>query len=254
MSEELGETALSPWGMFLGADPIVQIVMGALVFASLVTWTILFAKVLEMRRSAQRLRDSIATLHAAPRLEGVPETLPSDAASDLVADARAELAASAEAGILDQAEARVAVGLDRIVAAYARRSGVGVGTVATIGTTAPFVGLFGTVWGIMNSFVGIAKTHTTNLAVVAPGIAEALLATACGLIAAIPAVIIYNHLTRGVSGNKALVGDASAMVARLTSREVELLTKAGRTDASHHVPEGGLIGEARADRVPAHQL
>ncbi|MCJ2187980.1 tonB-system energizer ExbB [Novosphingobium beihaiensis] len=252
MNEDFGETALSPWGMFLGADPIVQIVMGALVFASLVTWTILFAKSLELRRSEQRLRDSITALHAAPRLGAVPETLPSAAASDLVTDARGELAASAQAGILDQAEARVAVGLERIVAAYTRRSGVGVGTVATIGATAPFVGLFGTVWGIMNSFVGIAKTHTTNLAVVAPGIAEALLATACGLIAAIPAVMIYNHLTRGVGGNKALVGDAGAMVIRLTSREVELLSRAEPAAAAN--AEAGLAASGDADRTPAYQL
>ncbi len=241
MGNELGETALSPWGMFLGADPIVQVVMCALVFASLVTWTVLFAKSLELRRTATRLRSSIAQLHAAPRLAAVTGDLPSPVANDLVADARAELEASARAGILEEAQARVAVGLERIVAATSRRSGVGVGTVATIGSTAPFVGLFGTVWGIMNSFVGIARMHTTNLAVVAPGIAEALLATACGLVAAIPAVIIYNHLTRSIGGNKALVGDASAMVARLTSREIELLSQ-GRGPVGAPLPRANGAG------------
>ena len=80
----------------------------------------------------------------------------------------------------------------------------GTGVLATIGATAPFVGLFGTVWGIMNSFIGISKSHTTNLAVVAPGIAEALLATAIGLVAAIPAVVIYNVFARSIAGYRAL--------------------------------------------------
>ena len=91
----------------------------------------------------------------------------------------------------------------------------GTGVLATIGATAPFVGLFGTVWGIMNSFIGISKSHTTNLAVVAPGIAEALLATAFGLVAAIPAVVIYNVFARSIAGYRALLGDASAEVLRL---------------------------------------
>ena len=97
----------------------------------------------------------------------------------------------------------------------------GTGVLATIGATAPFVGLFGTVWGIMNSFIGISKSQTTNLAVVAPGIAEALLATAFGLVAAIPAVIIYNHFTRSIAGYKSLVADASALVMRLLSRDLD---------------------------------
>jgi biopolymer transport protein ExbB len=79
--------------------------------------------------------------------------------------------------------------------------------------------LFGTVWGIMNAFIGISEAHTTNLAVVAPGIAEALLATALGLVAAIPAVVIYNHLTRSIAAYRALLGDAAAQVLLLISRE-----------------------------------
>jgi biopolymer transport protein ExbB len=97
----------------------------------------------------------------------------------------------------------------------------GTGVLATIGATAPFVGLFGTVWGIMNSFIGISKAQTTNLAVVAPGIAEALLATAIGLFAAIPAVVIYNQFTRSIGRYRALVGDASAEVLRLVSRDLD---------------------------------
>ncbi|STM47344.1 biopolymer transport protein [Escherichia coli] len=90
--------------------------------------------------------------------------------------------------------------------------GRGNGYLATIGAISPFVGLFGTVWGIMNSFIGIAQTQTTNLAVVAPGIAEALLATAIGLVAAIPAVVIYNVFARQIGGFKAMLGDVAAQV------------------------------------------
>jgi biopolymer transport protein ExbB len=89
---------------------------------------------------------------------------------------------------------------------------------ATIGATSPFVGLFGTVWGIMNAFIGISESHTTNLAVVAPGIAEALLTTAIGLVAAIPAVVIYNHLARVISGYRARLTDASAQLLLIISR------------------------------------
>src|SRR5437867_3302770 len=119
----------------------------------------------------------------------------------------------------DGLKERVALRLERVEAAMSRQIARGTGVLATIGATAPFVGLFGTVWGIMNSFIGISEAHTTNLAVVAPGIAEALLATALGLVAAIPAVVIYNHLTRTIAAHRALLGDASAMVLLLISRE-----------------------------------
>src|SRR5437016_609620 len=102
-----------------------------------------------------------------------------------------------------------------------RRRGRGTGALASIGATAPFVGLFGTVWGIMNSFIGISKAHTTNLAVVAPGIAEALLATALGLFAAIPAVVIYNVFSRAIAAYRALYGDCTAEVLRLLSRDLD---------------------------------
>jgi biopolymer transport protein ExbB len=114
---------------------------------------------------------------------------------------------------------RIALRLERVESAMSRRIARGTGVLATIGATAPFVGLFGTVWGIMNSFIGISEAHTTNLAVVAPGIAEALLATALGLVAAIPAVVIYNHLARSIAAYRALLGDASAQVLLLISRE-----------------------------------
>ena len=99
--------------------------------------------------------------------------------------------------------------------------GRGTGLLATVGSTAPFIGLFGTVWGIMNSFIGISRTNTTNLAVVAPGIAEALLATATGLVAAIPAVVIFNLFARSITGYRQMLGDTSAEVLRLLSRDLD---------------------------------
>ena len=116
---------------------------------------------------------------------------------------------------------RAASRLERIEAAAGRAMTRGTGILATIGATAPFVGLFGTVWGIMDAFIGISKAQTTNLAVVAPGIAEALLATALGLVAAIPAVVLYNLLARYTTGCRALIADAAASVLRLLSRDLE---------------------------------
>ena len=121
----------------------------------------------------------------------------------------------------DGLKERVGSRLERLEAAFSRRINRGTGVLATIGATAPFVGLFGTVWGIMNSFIGISKSHTTNLAVVAPGIAEALLATALGLAAAIPAVVIYNFFARQITGYRAALSDTSAEVLRLVSRDLD---------------------------------
>jgi biopolymer transport protein ExbB len=116
---------------------------------------------------------------------------------------------------------RVASRLARLQAAAGRRLSRGTGVLATIGSTAPFVGLFGTVWGIMNAFIGISQAQTTNLAVVAPGIAEALLATAIGLVAAIPAVVIYNVFSRSITGYRQLVADVTAGIERLVSRDLD---------------------------------
>src|SRR5262249_24903320 len=124
---------------------------------------------------------------------------------------------SVESGIKE----RVASRFSEIVKSEARAVRRGMSLLATIGSTAPFVGLFGTVWGIMNSFIGISKAQTTNLAVVAPGIAEALLATAIGLAAAIPAAMIYTLLNRRTRTYLDLVGSASGAVGRLLSRDLD---------------------------------
>ena len=121
----------------------------------------------------------------------------------------------------DGLKERIAWQLERIEMAAGRKISRGTGILATIGATAPFVGLFGTVWGIMDSFIGISRARTTNLAVVAPGIAEALLATALGLVAAIPAVMIYNVLARSTTHYRALIGDAATQVMKLVSRDLD---------------------------------
>jgi biopolymer transport protein ExbB len=214
---------LSPWGMFLHADIVVQMVICGLAFASIVTWTVWLAKTLELMAAKRRLRRAYRALRDAPSLTLASGGLGASGgvAHALVRESIEEWRRSAEAlDDRDGLKERIALHLERIEAIIGRRMMVGTGILATIGSTAPFVGLFGTVWGIMNSFVGISKMHTTNLAVVAPGIAEALLATACGLIAAIPAVVIYNHFVRQISAYKALVANAASAVMALVSRDL----------------------------------
>ena len=205
---------LSVWGMFVAADWLVQGVMIGLAVASLITWTVFVAKSLELAVVVRRQRVVLAAVDGAASLDDAP-------ANELVAAAQAERKLSA--GSTDDREGlkeRVASRLERLESAAGRQMLKGTGVLATIGATAPFVGLFGTVWGIMNSFIGISRSQTTNLAVVAPGIAEALLATALGLAAAIPAVVIYNHFVRRIAAYRALVGDTSAAVLRLVSRDL----------------------------------
>jgi len=213
---------LSPWGMFLAADVVVKLVIIGLAFASLVTWTVYVAKTLELRRARREVRSGLHVLGDAATLAEAHQHL-HDAdtpVAKLMQAAAQEIRMSAGARG-DGLKERIAWQLERLEMATSRKISRGTGVLATIGSTAPFVGLFGTVWGIMNSFIGISNAHTTNLAVVAPGIAQALLATALGLIAAIPAVMIYNVLARSTAHYRALLGDASAQVMRLVSRDLD---------------------------------
>lgn len=214
---------LTAWGMFADADWVVKSVMIGLAAASVLTWTVLVAKGLELRKARRTEQAAGEQIEAARSLIAAHETVAAEArvSAALLAATMAEMRQSADA--MDDREGlkeRVISRLDRIEAAAGRRMTRGTGLLATIGATAPFVGLFGTVWGIMTSFIGIAASQTTNLAVVAPGIAEALLATAMGLVAAIPAVVIYNHFARQIALFKAQVGDTSAAVLRLVSRDL----------------------------------
>jgi biopolymer transport protein ExbB len=214
---------LSPWGMFSSADIIVKVVMIGLALASVVTWTVWLAKTIELLMAKRAVRSAFELLSSARSLAEAAEMLQSDNSpvARLVDVALLELRLSADTDDRDGIKERVGSRLDRVEAARGRSITRGTNILATIGATAPFVGLFGTVWGIMNSFIGISKSQTTNLAIVAPGIAEALLATAFGLVAAIPAVVIYNLFARSITGYRALLGDASAEVLRLVSRDLD---------------------------------
>jgi biopolymer transport protein ExbB len=212
---------LSPWGMFVNADAVVKAVIIGLALASVVTWTVWLAKLMELRRARRGARAALDVLLPAQSLaEAAVATKPRHVVAQLIAAAKSEIRESPDLrpeGIKE----RLSWQLDRIELASGRHVARGMSILATIGAVAPFVGLFGTVWGIMNSFVGISQAHTTNLAVVAPGIAEALLATAFGLAAAIPAVVIYNAFTRSIGGYRALLADASIAVLRLVSRDLD---------------------------------
>lgn len=209
--------------MFLSADILVKAVMIGLAFASLVTWTIFLAKMFEFAFAQRRLRGALGqiaevrSLAEAQLALGKNKSVLSALLAAAMREARLSAGISSDSGIKERAASR----FTEIVRAEARGVRRGMGLLATIGATSPFVGLFGTVWGIMNSFIGISKAQTTNLAVVAPGIAEALLATALGLVAAIPAVIIYNHFARLTKGYLETVGRASGAAGRLLSRDLD---------------------------------
>ncbi len=212
---------LSPWGMFLSANLVVKGVVILLVVASIVTWTVGLAKTIELVGARGGLRRAMGRVAEAQSLADTDQLVgDSRPAVDLVRAAGAEITLSPDVPA-DGIKERVASRLERIEAAAYRRMLRGTGILATIGATSPFIGLFGTVWGIMTSFIGISRAQTTNLAVVAPGIAEALLATALGLVAAIPAVIIYNALARSIAGYRHLLGDVSAAILRLVSRDLD---------------------------------
>ncbi|MCF1469399.1 tonB-system energizer ExbB [Agrobacterium vitis] len=217
---------LSPVGMFMAADWVVKSVMIALGLASVATWTILLVKTLQLSGSKARLRRGLAVLQEARSLSQAAGALQKRRGTvpDMLLIAARELKLSEPA--LDYAgndgvKERVSSALSRIESRAGRRMTAGTGILATIGSIGPFVGLFGTVWGIMNSFIGISQSQTTNLAVVAPGIAEALLATAIGLVAAIPAVVIYNVFARAVTGYRQQLLDAATAVERLVSRDLD---------------------------------
>ncbi|WP_050418813.1 tonB-system energizer ExbB [Bradyrhizobium tropiciagri] len=222
-STSTGLHELSPWNMFLNADIIVKAVMLGLAFASLVTWTVFIAKMVELTVAQSKLRGALAKIAESRSLAeaqfalGAKGTVLSSFIGAAMREGRLSAGISSDAGIKERAASSFA----EIVRAEARKIRIGMGLLATIGATSPFVGLFGTVWGIMNSFIGISKSQTTNLAVVAPGIAEALLATAIGLVAAIPAVIIYNHFSRVTKVYLELVNRASGAAGRLLSRDLD---------------------------------
>jgi biopolymer transport protein ExbB len=223
--------------MFMSADVIVKAVMVGLVFASFVTWTTWLAKTIEIVSTRRRIRFAMTVLASAKSLAGAGESIVSEPAASFCASAIAELRLSDGAMDKGGLKERIASRLERLEAAVGRRLNRGTGVLATIGATAPFVGLFGTVWGIMNSFIGISRAQTTNLAVVAPGIAEALLATALGLAAAIPAVVIYNLFSRQIASCRAALADIAAEVLRLASRDLDRVLPVRKAAESTEQPQ-----------------
>jgi biopolymer transport protein ExbB len=216
---------LSPWSMFMNADVVVKAVMVGLAFASLVTWTIWLAKGLELmgarRRATQATRKIGHSDTLAEAARQVADGWTRHGPVARLVESALEEGSRSHGLSTEGIKERAAIALSRIESRAGRAMARGTGLLATIGATAPFVGLFGTVWGIMNAFIGISQAKTTNLAVVAPGIAEALLATAIGLVAAIPAVIIYNVFSRSIASYRALLSDASGEVLRHLSRDLE---------------------------------
>jgi len=217
---------LSPMGMYNQADWVVKSVILVLLAACFLTWTVWLFKTVETfvargraRRAARVLSRARSLAEAARSLSGRrdPAAFMAHAVLEEYKVSDPAIDPSGPDGVKERAASLVA----RVEVQALARLRRGMGLLATVGSVAPFVGLFGTVWGIMNAFIGIAETQTTNLAVVAPGIAEALFATAIGLVAAIPAVVIYNHFTRAIASYKQALGDAGAAVQRLLSRDID---------------------------------
>jgi biopolymer transport protein ExbB len=226
--KEGGAHDMSPLGMFLMATIVVKLVMVSLVLASVVTWALLISKWLSMAslnsttsRVLRDFRDAKSLQDAAGKLSRSAAATP---AGRMLLAAADELRASGAPSTGEKREhltSRISARMSIAQAESNQEIGGGMQILATTGSISPFVGLFGTVYGIMNSFIGIAQSQTTNLAVVAPGIAEALFATAIGLFAAIPAVIFYNYFARGITAYNTRLDNFSGEVLVRLSRQLD---------------------------------
>jgi biopolymer transport protein ExbB len=202
---------MTPIVMFIQADLVVKIVMIGLLFCSIGSWMLLIIKLVEfnsLRRSSDRFLESFRGAKSINDMGRIAESedFAGNPMADMAAAAASEVELSRQAGLQVSGEhrnstiTRASAAIGAVQASLARRLSGGMQFLASVGANAPFIGLFGTVYGIMNSFIGIANTNTTNLAVVAPGIAQALLATGIGLFAAIPSVIFYNLFQTQITG------------------------------------------------------
>ncbi len=202
---------LTPIVMFMQADLVVKIVMIGLLACSIISWSILVIKLIEfgnLRRSSDNFLESFRGAKSIVDMGRIAESeeFAGNPMADMAAAAASEVELSRQAGLAVGGEHRgstinrASTAIGAVQASLARRLSGGMQFLASVGANAPFIGLFGTVYGIMNSFIGIANTNTTNLAVVAPGIAQALLATGIGLFAAIPSVIFYNLFQTMITG------------------------------------------------------
>ena len=223
---------LTPASMFMLADPVVKVVMIGLVLASVFSWVLLLIKLFEfgaLNRKTDQFLESFrqARTIADMRKVATADEFDGNPLADMAAAATDEIELSRQAGLsvtgehADSALARAQHAVAAVQAGLTKRVSGGQQFLASTGSNAPFIGLFGTVYGIMNSFIGIANTNTTNLAVVAPGIAEALLATGIGLFAAIPAVIFYNYFNTRISAYGTRSDGFSAELTNAISRNLD---------------------------------
>ena len=218
--------------MFMDADPVVKVVMIGLVLSSILSWTLLVTKLMEfgsLNRTSDRFIEAFRGAKSVTEMNRIAmsDEYEGNPLADMTAAATQEVELSRQAGLavsgahrettLHRAEAAVGA----VQALMAKRLSGGMQFLASVGSSGPFIGLFGTVYGIMNSFIGIANTNTTNLAVVAPGIAEALLATGIGLFAAIPAVIFYNYFQTRISAYGARTEGFVAELMNAISRQLD---------------------------------
>ena len=226
----LGHSQLTLWSLFLSADWVVKAVMLVLLVASVWCWAIIFDKTLRFRRLQRRANQFEDEFWSGGSLEELYERVgyqPTDPMTAVFAAAMREWQRSSAKGLVYSESGRSGLRdrLERVmqvtVAREIERLERYMMFLASVGSTAPFVGLFGTVWGIMNSFQSIAVTKQTNLAVVAPGIAEALFATALGLIAAIPAVIAYNKLSNDLGRYAGRMETFAGEFIAILSRQIE---------------------------------
>ncbi|MBQ1542307.1 MAG: MotA/TolQ/ExbB proton channel family protein [Caulobacteraceae bacterium] len=205
-----GAGKLTPVEMFLNATPVVKVVMIGLLLASVFSWTLLITKLFEfggLNRESNKFLEAFRGAKSISEMGKIAssEEFEGNPLADMAAAAASEVELSRQAGLQvagahrDSTILRASTAVSAVQSTLAKRLSNGMTFLASVGSSGPFIGLFGTVYGIMNSFIGIANTNTTNLAVVAPGIAEALLATGIGLFAAIPSVIFYNFFQTRIS-------------------------------------------------------
>ena len=218
--------------MFMQADLVVKVVMIGLLLCSILSWTLLIIKIIEFRSLKKTSDNFLETFRGAKSITDMgriseSEDFAGNPMADMAAAASAEVELSRQAGLSvagehrDSTLMRVTTAINAVQASLARRLSGGMQFLASVGANAPFIGLFGTVYGIMNSFIGIANTNTTNLAVVAPGIAQALLATGIGLFAAIPAVVFYNYFQTQITGYGARSEGFVAELINAISRQLD---------------------------------
>ena len=224
--------SFSLWGVFVESGACIKYIIGLLSFCVLLTWSIILVKIIELIFLRHRLRLDLKCFADSKTLNQIAESLSrKDGVVFTMIHAASDEWKQSSDFLYDHGglKERVALCLELVDAAASRQTITGMGILAIIGSTATFVGLLGTVWGIMDSFIGISKLHTTNLAIVAPGIAEALLATACGLVAAIPASVFYNIFSRQINTYKAEVADAATIILRIVSRDLSREAHYGST-------------------------